>query len=118
RALTLDHFAKKGITQMPTSGMETITVPGAFEGWVTLLEKYGTMKLADLLAPAIDYAENGFPVAEKISSDWAPEVEKLKKTEAAASTFLVNGGAPPPGTIFQNRNLSKTLRVLKRRGRD
>ena len=51
---------------MPTTGMEPITVPGAFDGWVTLLEKHGTMKLADLLAPAIDYAENGFPVMEKI----------------------------------------------------
>jgi gamma-glutamyltranspeptidase/glutathione hydrolase len=118
RALTLDYFAKKNITQMPLAGMDTVTVPGAFDGWVTLLDKYGTMKLADLLAPAIDYAENGFPVEEKISSDWAPEVGKLKKTEAAASTFLVNGGAPPPGTIFQNKNLAKTLRVLARGGRD
>ena len=47
---------------MPLTGMEPITVPGAFDGWVTLLDKHGTMKLADLLAPAIDYAENGFPV--------------------------------------------------------
>src|SRR6266478_2870422 len=51
RALNLDHFTKKGIKTMPLTGMEPITVPGAFEGWVTLLEKYGTMKLPDLLAP-------------------------------------------------------------------
>ena len=55
-------------------------MPGAFDGWVTLLEKHGTMKLADLLAPAIDYAENGFPVMEKIAADWEPEVAKLKLT--------------------------------------
>src|SRR6266478_2707080 len=53
RALSLDYFAKDGITKMPQFGMESITVPGAFDGWNTLLEKYGTMKLADLLAPAI-----------------------------------------------------------------
>ena len=61
-------------------GMEAITVPGAFDGWVTLLEKHGTMKLADLLAPAIGYAENGFPLMEKICADWVPEVPRLKQT--------------------------------------
>src|SRR5690349_17282273 len=69
RALNLDYFAKKGIKTMPITGMEPITVPGAVDGWVTLLEKYGTMKLADLLAPAIDYADNGFPVMEKAARD-------------------------------------------------
>src|ERR1044071_7903191 len=62
RALNLDHFTKAGIKTMPLTGMEPITVPGAVGGWVSLLERYGTMKLVDLLAPAIDYAENGFPV--------------------------------------------------------
>jgi len=73
RALTLDHFTSRKIQQMPLSGMDTITVPGAFDGWLTVLEKYGTMKFADLMAPAISYAENGFPVAEKIAADWEPE---------------------------------------------
>ena len=82
------------MTQMPMTGMEPITVPGAFDGWVTLLERYGTMKLADLLAPAIEYAEQGFPVMEKIAADWEPEVAKLKSTPAAAATYLVDGGAP------------------------
>ena len=63
---------------MPTTGMEPITVPGAFDGWVTLLEKHGTMKLADLLAPAIGYADNGFPVMEKIAADWEPEVAEAQ----------------------------------------
>src|SRR6476661_10723283 len=74
RALNLEHFTSRKITQMPLAGMETITVPGAFDGWVTLLEKYGTMKLPDLLAPAIEYAENGFPVMEKTAEDWNAEV--------------------------------------------
>src|ERR1041385_3856193 len=65
RALNLEHFQKKGLTSVPVTGMEPITGPGAFEGWVSLLEKYGTMKLPALLGPAIDYAENGFPVMEK-----------------------------------------------------
>ncbi len=118
RALTFDHFTSRKIAQMPLQGMETITVPGAFDGWVTLLEKYGTQKLADLLAPAIGYAENGFPVAEKIAADWEPEVAKLKLTAAASSTYLVNGAAPRAGAIFYQKSLARTLRTLARGGRD
>ena len=112
RALTAEHFAVSDDTQMPFSGMETITVPGAFDGWMTLLEKHGTMKLPDLLAPAIALAENGFPVMEKTVADWIPEVEKLRRTPAAASTYLVNGAAPQPGAIFVQKNLARTFRTL------
>jgi gamma-glutamyltranspeptidase/glutathione hydrolase len=118
RALDLEHFTAKKMTQMPSTGMEPITVPGAVDGWVALHEKYGTMRFADLLAPAIAYAEHGFPVAEKTYEDWLPEVKKLQETEAAASTFLVNGAAPPPGTIFVQKNLARTLRTLAAGGRD
>ena len=118
RALNLDYFKKKGIKSMPAEGMEPITVPGAFDGWVTLLEKYGSMKLADLLAPAIEYAENGFPVMEKTAADWEGEVAKLKKTPAAATNYLVDGHAPRAGEIFRQKNLARTLRVLARGGRD
>jgi gamma-glutamyltranspeptidase / glutathione hydrolase len=118
RALTLEHFTSRKIAQMPLIGMETITVPGAFDGWVTLLEKYGTMKLGDLVAPAIGYAEGGFPVMEKIAADWEPEVAKLKLDAAAASTYLVNGSAPRPGEIFVQKNLARTLRTLAKGGRE
>jgi gamma-glutamyltranspeptidase / glutathione hydrolase len=118
RALNLEYFTSRGMKQMPTTGMASITVPGAVDGWVTLRDKYGTMRFADLLAPAIALAENGFPVAEKIAEDWIPEVGKLKETPAAASTYLVNGGAPPPGTIFVQQNLARTLRTLAQGGRE
>jgi gamma-glutamyltranspeptidase / glutathione hydrolase len=118
RKLNLEYFASRKIAQMPMTGMEPITVPGAFDGWVTLLEKHGTMKLPELLAPAIDYAENGFPLMEKTVADWLPEVEKLKKTPASASTYLINGAAPKPGDIFVQKNLARTLRTLAKGGRD
>ena len=117
-ALSLDYFAKRKTAQMPQFGMESITVPGAFDGWVTLLEKYGTMKLSDLLSPAIDCAENGFPVMEKTAEDWNAEVTKLKKTPAAATNYLVEGRAPRPGEIFRQPNLARTFRTLARGGRD
>ena len=118
RALNLQYFTSKGIKEMPTTGMEPITVPGAFDGWVTLLEKFGTMKLAELMAPAIELAENGFPVMEKIAIDWALEEQRLKLTPAAASTFLVNGSAPRPGDVFVQKNLARTFRTLAKGGRD
>lgn len=118
RALNLDYFAKKGIKTMPDSGMEPITVPGAVDGWVSMIEKYGTMKLPDLLAPAIAYAENGFPVMEKAAADWADAVGKLKRTPASASNYLVEGRAPRAGEIFRQKNLARTFRSLARGGRD
>jgi gamma-glutamyltranspeptidase/glutathione hydrolase len=118
RALNLEHFTSRKVAQMPLSGMETITVPGAFDGWVTLLETHGTMKLPDLMAPAIGYAEGGFPIMEKIAADWAPEIPKLKLDAAAASTYLVNGGAPQPGAIFVQKNLARTFRTLAKGGRE
>ena len=118
RALSLEYFTSRKIAQMPFTGMEPITVPGAFDGWITLLEKHGTMKLADLLAPAIAYAENGFPVMEKTVADWEPEVPRLKLTAAAAATYLVDGRAPQPGAIFHQKNLARTFRTLARGGRD
>ena len=118
RALSLDYFRSKQMTAIPVTGMEAITVPGAFDGWVTLLEKFGTMKLADLLAPAIGYADDGFPLMEKTVEDWVPEVEKLRRTPAAAATFLVNGAAPKPGDVFVQKNLARTFRTLAKGGRD
>jgi gamma-glutamyltranspeptidase / glutathione hydrolase len=118
QALSLDYFTKHNIKQMPQTGMASITVPGAFDGWVTLRDKYGTMKLADLLAPAIEYAENGFPVMEKTAEDWNAEVQKLKRTPAASTNYLIDGRAPKSGEIFRQPNLARTLKALANGGRD
>ncbi len=117
-SLSLNYFAQKNIKQMPTTGMGSITVPGAFDGWVTLRDKYGTMKLSELLAPAIEYADKGFPVMEKTAEDWDAEVRKLQRSPAAASNYLINGRAPRAGEIFRQPNLARTLRTLAEGGRD
>jgi len=117
-AMTIDYFKQKNLTRMPQDGMDTITVPGAFDGWVTLHEKYGRKKFADLLSPAIDYAENGFPVMEKTADDWAAEVDKLKRNSSATDNYLVNGRPPVAGEIFRQPNLAQTLRTLASGGRD
>ena len=118
QALTREYFSKKGLKSIPNGGMEAVTVPGAFDGWVTLVEKYGTMKMPELLAPAIAYAENGFPVMEKTAEDWNAEVSKLKRTPAATANYLVEGRAPRAGELFRQPNLARTFRTLATGGRE
>ena len=118
RALSLEYFAKNNVKTMPQTGMGSITVPGAFDGWVTLRDKYGTISLSELLAPAIDYAEHGFPVMEKTAEDWDAEVRKLSRTPAASANYLIDGRAPRPGEVFRQPNLARTLRILAEGGRD
>jgi gamma-glutamyltranspeptidase/glutathione hydrolase len=117
-AMTLDYMKKKGYTSMPDSGPDTITVPGAFDGWFSLHEKFGKLKLADVLAPAIDYAENGFPVSEIISNQWEANAGRLMRDEWAKKTFLPEGHPLRHGEIFYNKNLAATFRKLAAGGRD
>src|ERR1700686_4477409 len=70
KALTIDYLKSKSVTPMPESGIDTVTVPGAVEGWNKLHERFGRAAWKDLFTPAIFYAENGFPVQEMISMDW------------------------------------------------
>jgi gamma-glutamyltranspeptidase/glutathione hydrolase len=118
RALTVEHFKEKSLSSIPFTGMEAVTVPGAFDGWVTLLERHGTMRLADVLAPAIHYADNGFPLMEKAAEDWAAEVPRLKQTPVTSATFLVREPAPQPGELIVLKNLAATYRTLAAGGRD
>jgi gamma-glutamyltranspeptidase/glutathione hydrolase len=118
-AMTIDYLKKKGHKSMPLTGVDAITVPGAFDGWVSLHEKFGKLKLADILAPAIEYAENGFPVSEIIANQWQMAgPPRLAEDGWASKTFLPGGRAPQHGEIFQNKNLAATLRKLAAGGRD
>src|SRR5262245_41839905 len=70
KAASIDEYKKRGMDTMPQIGIHTVTVPGAVDGWANLLERYGTMKLSQVLLPAIEYAERGFPVTDVIATDW------------------------------------------------
>ncbi len=115
--LTLDFLKSKGITVMPTNGIHSVTVPGAVDGWIKLLDRFGKRKLRDILKPAIQLAEEGFPVTEWVHDYWAGEVPKLAATESAARTFLLSGKAPALGQIFRNPDLAWSYRQIARRGR-
>jgi len=109
----LDEQEMRGI-----GGIYSVTVPGAVDGWFTLHEAYGSLPMADLLAPAIYYAEHGFHVTERIGVSWAGSERKLSREPSAADTWLVDGRAPAVGELFVNPGLGKTLRLLASDGRD
>jgi len=115
--LTPGLLASKGITTMPTNGIYSVTVPGAVDGWEKLLSRFGRKKLSELLAPAIRYAEEGFPVTEIFSSYWIASERKLRKSENGAKTFLLDGKAPRPGQLFRNPELAWAYRQIAAHGR-
>ena len=78
QALTIEHLKSKGETSMPGAGIDSVTVPGAVEGWNELHKRFGRLAWKDLFAPAIFYAENGFAVQEMIGADWKASQPKLQ----------------------------------------
>jgi gamma-glutamyltranspeptidase / glutathione hydrolase len=117
-ALTADYLLAKGITQMPQRGIDSVTVPGAVEGWDQLLKRFGTRRLADLLAPAITYAEQGFPVGEVVQAYWRDSAAALKQDAVTAGTYLPGGRVPAVGEVFKNPDLAWTYRQIAVNGRD
>lgn len=88
KALTIDYLKSKNVTQMPETGIDTVTVPGAVEGWNKLHERFGRMAWKDLFVPAIFYGENGFAVQELIDTDWQSAARaKLKVDPGDAAGF-------------------------------
>ena len=115
--LTPEFLKGKGITNMPSNGIDTVTVPGVVDGWEKLNRRFGRKKLAALLAPAIRYADEGFPVTEIFSSYWAASERKLRRDTNAAKTFLPNGRAPHAGEIFRNPDVAWSLKQVAAHGR-
>ena len=117
--LTVDVLASKGIKEMPQRGIYSVTVPGVAAGWHAMRERFGTKPFSELLAPAIWYAENGFPVSERIASGWANSVKMHSAHPNSRKTYLIDGErAPKAGEIFKNPDLAGTLRLIAEKGRD
>lgn len=117
RLMTRDALLAKGHTTMPQETVEDVTVPGALSGWDALLRRFGTLTLAQALAPAIGYADEGFPVTPIIAREWASETGKLGRDEGARTTFLMDGArAPRPGEWFRNADLARTFAQIATQG--
>jgi len=114
---------------MPPGGILTVTVPGSVWGWDEVLRRFGTMTFKDTLQPAIDYADTGFPVSERIAAQWRlprglpptpsdPRGCCSQVDPDSVGIWYVNGKAPSAGQIFRNAGLARTLRILQQKGRD
>jgi gamma-glutamyltranspeptidase/glutathione hydrolase len=104
---------------VPDTGPESVTVPGALSGWAALLEEHGTITLADALAPAVALAEGGFPVSKTTASEWALFADDLKSHPGARGTYLIDGErAPLAGEWFSNPDLARTMKAVAREGPD
>lgn len=104
---------------IPPYGMLPISVPGTVDGWFELHSKFGKLSMADNLAPAIRYANEGFPVSELISYYWKRSAPVLSKQKGDfEKVFTLNGKAPKKGQVFKNPALANTLSLLAKQGRD
>lgn len=117
-ALSRETFAARGLTSIPLTGMLPVTVPGAVDAWIELLTAYGRLPLAQVLAPAIEYAEDGFPVSEIIARGWQLAEPKLAAHPDTARTYLPHGRAPRAGELFRQPGPARSLRLIAEGGRD
>ncbi len=107
---------------MPPAGILSVTVPGTVWGWQAALKRFGKLTFKEVLAQAVDYADNGFPVSERIAHDWTlPKALPLQKCctqqdPDSIKTWYLNGQAPRAGQVFKNPELARTLRLLQTKG--
>jgi gamma-glutamyltranspeptidase/glutathione hydrolase len=118
RSLSLERLLELGFKKIPPDGPMSVSVPGAVDGWHELHSAFGRLDFAELLAPAIDYAENGFPLTEVISAEWAANAAVLARHPGFADVFMPGGSAPIAGEIFRNPRLAATYRAIADGGRD
>src|SRR6266436_8897022 len=117
--MTVELLKSKGIeSELPYRGVYSVTVPGAVAGWAALHQRFGRLPLATDLAPAIWYAEHGFPVMEVTAGLWSRSVEMLGADPESRATFLIEGRSPRPGEPFRNPALARSLRRVAENGRD
>jgi gamma-glutamyltranspeptidase / glutathione hydrolase len=112
---TIRHYRDElGLDLVPGTGLLAACIPGTFDTWMTLLRDYGTMRIADVLTPAIGYAKNGYPLVERISAT-IDAVKDLFREHwpTSAETYLPGGNVPRPGTMFTNAKMAATYeRIL------
>lgn len=117
---TRDEYARRlgQDGRIPGRSILSVTVPGAAAGWADAVARCGRMSLADVLAPAIAAAEDGFAVSPQIANAWRGSEALLADVAASASTWLVDGRAPRVGEVFRNPRLAATLRAVAEGGAD
>ncbi|MGI5917301.1 MAG: gamma-glutamyltransferase [Anaerolineae bacterium] len=117
-AATLEEYARRGLTEIPRHGILPVTVPGAAAGWADTISRFGRLRLDTVLKPAIEYAEQGYPVSERISYLWTRCESLLANDAEATRVFLPGGRAPRAGARVSLPDLAGSLRLLANDGPD
>ena len=114
-AATIAHYRSEGLDLVPGTGLLAACVPGTFETWMMLLRDHGTFSVADVLAPAIGYAQNGHPLLERASATIATVAALFREHwPTSAAVYLPDGAVPPVGSLFTNKTLAATYsRIVK-----
>jgi gamma-glutamyltranspeptidase / glutathione hydrolase len=116
--LKLNYFKENGFNYIPALGPLPVSVPGCVDGWFELHQKFGRLSMEEILSPAINYAENGFPVTELIAHYWESNSNILKEYDGFAEVFMPGGKTPAKGEIFKNPYLANTYKLIATQGRD
>lgn len=111
-----EKLKEKGYTSLPGIGPDTVTVPGTVSAWEELLQKYGSFSLDRLLAPAINYARNGYPVSEIVAYQWEMAKNVLLSNEEAKNKYMIKGKTPKAGEVFAIPDLASTLEIIGKQG--
>jgi gamma-glutamyltranspeptidase/glutathione hydrolase len=114
-----EYFVERGYDKMPIDGPLCPSVPGEVDAWETIVNRFGTMPLAELLAPAIELAEEGFPLPKRIGNYFTSHVEKLKKYPTSARVYVKEDGtAYKEGDILVQKDLARSMRMVATGGAD
>ena len=116
--MTIEYFREHGIDRIPKYGPLPVSVPGTVDGWFELHGRYGRLSMSEVLAPAIDYAKDGFPVSEVIAYYMSRSIEARKEYPGFVETFMPDGSMPAKGDVFRNPRLAKTYEAIAKGGRD
>ena len=115
--LSLEYFKENDFKSIPAYGPLPVSVPGCVDGWFELHEKFGKIKMRDILSPTIKYAEDGFPVSELVSYYMKNASNNFKEYPNFKETYYINDSTPKKGQIFKNPDLAKILRVIAKKGK-
>ena len=116
-SLDLDFFKTNNYSSIPAYGPLPVSVPGCVDGWFELNERFGSMKMSSILKPAIEYAENGFPITELVSYYMESASNNFYNYPNFKETYFINGASPKKGELFKNLDLANTLKIISNEGR-
>ena len=115
---TAEKMESLGISTIEPNSPHAVTIPGAVEAWARVLADHGTWALADVLAPAIAYARDGYPIHHRVAFDWVEDGSQLTHDPDTARVFLPEGRVPDAGSLHRQPDLARTLETIAAKGAD